>query len=198
MRVHLAAVAALAAVCLLGSSRSALPTLFEDDVPAHEWSASEHKLRDATEADRRRASLGSHLKKKYDEEIERIEVDLSRECERFPECVHMDNPLVSSCDSGWTSMGYDESGCGTRDGRKYAKPICCRTKVAPKSCVWRKNQSPSGLASDCNGRCNTGEVFLFDSGTGGYPTDSDEEQCGRGYKAFCCTFQLFQNHHKPL
>ncbi|KAM0272162.1 hypothetical protein ACHAQH_008839 [Verticillium albo-atrum] len=112
--------------------------------------------------------------------LERMEADLSTSCSRFSDCVDLQNPQAAGCGSGWSKVGYDESGCGSG----YGKPICCKTSVAPSLCTWRANLG--SIKSDCNGRCWDGEVNLYQSSYGGGDiSDTDHSKCGRGHKTFC-------------
>jgi hypothetical protein len=126
------------------------------------------------------------------QKLDRLRADLSNQenCYRAPDCVDLDNPQAgrSLDEPGWVFMGYDQSGCKAPGGRA-GKPICCKAKVAPESCTWRANLGAT--KTDCNGRCNAGEAMLFESGTGGMLTDSNENQCVRGHKSFCCKSNAF-------
>ncbi|KAL8305540.1 hypothetical protein RB600_008430 [Gaeumannomyces tritici] len=120
------------------------------------------------------------------DDIARLEADLATSCRMVNSCVDLNDgkPANSKCQSDETMVGYDLAGCSAL-GTISAKPICCKSKVAPESCQWRAN---IGIGSDCNGRCAAGEVNLFTSSTGGgYRTDSDGNACLRGHKSFCCT-----------
>ncbi|KAK1750487.1 pectate lyase superfamily protein-domain-containing protein [Echria macrotheca] len=43
--------------------------------------------------------------------VDRINSNLHEDCMVFPECVDMDNPVVSSCAAGYTRVGYDRGDC---------------------------------------------------------------------------------------
>lgn len=117
------------------------------------------------------------------ETIISLESHLDQDCYRFSECVDMTIPTVSTCQAGYSKVGHDRGGCGPRNG-DFGQPICCKTASMPKSCTWRGGTGAGG--GDCNGQCHAGEVTLFKSGCGGKPTESDDKQCSRGYKYFCC------------
>ncbi|PCD40766.1 hypothetical protein FGRA07_02037 [Fusarium graminearum] len=83
----------------------------------------------------------------------------------------------NSCRLGYKKVGFEVCGYWTSKG----KAICCEETIAPKTCTWR------GSGGDCNGQCHTGEVRLFQSKRGGgFKTESSNYGCGRGWKAFCC------------
>lgn len=111
-----------------------------------------------------------------------LKADLSSSCFIFPSCVDLDNPLISSCETGYTKVGAEH--CSS-EVVNYGKPICCKTEHKPDSCTWRANTGD--IKSDCNGRCNAGETLLYWSVDGGQPNDGGVERCARGSKSFCCT-----------
>ncbi|UZP44687.1 hypothetical protein NXS19_012499 [Fusarium pseudograminearum] len=83
----------------------------------------------------------------------------------------------NSCRLGYKKVGFEVCGYWTSKG----KAICCEETIAPKTCTWR------GSGGDCNGQCHTGEVRLFQSKRGGgFKTESSNYGCDRGWKAFCC------------
>ncbi|RWA12800.1 hypothetical protein EKO27_g2300 [Xylaria grammica] len=80
------------------------------------------------------------------------------------------------CPFGQTKVGWERGKCGRNKGHS----ICCPSDMAPSSCIWR------GGGGDCNGQCHPGEATLFGSSWGGWPTESNQRKCSRGYKVFCC------------
>ena len=94
-------------------------------------------------------------------------------CYRMPDCV---DPNIVKCKSGFSKAGEDAGGCG----KGHSKPICCPSTSNLGSCIWR------GSGGDCNGQCHPGEINLFGSSWGGWPTESNQRKCSRGRKLFCC------------
>ncbi|KAI7205542.1 hypothetical protein KC324_g233 [Hortaea werneckii] len=105
-------------------------------------------------------------------------------------CVNLNdkNAMANACGSGFTAVGWDDAGCGTKKCH-CGKPICCPSNQAPKMCTWRGDKTGGGASSDCSGQCKVGEVNIkgiTSSWGGGFNRDGNTNKCARGYKAFCC------------
>ncbi|RSL80462.1 hypothetical protein CEP51_006553 [Fusarium floridanum] len=106
---------------------------------------------------------------------------MDEECFRFATCVSKDDKNVY-CGIGYKQVGWEA--CDKRGNR--VKPICCKSRIAPKKCTWR------GSATDCNGQCHAQEVTLFKSRFGGgFKREKGLSKCIRGEKAFCCEDKYF-------
>lgn len=115
---------------------------------------------------------------------EAAQADLSSVCTMADTCVDPKDKTQATCGSGYTLLGYAYNNCWW--GK--AKMICCKTSSAPSSCMWRANSG--SLSSDCDARCNEGEVPLYEDQLGGGLIAEDVE-CERGGKAFCCKHRGF-------
>ncbi|RAH68797.1 glycoside hydrolase family 18 protein [Aspergillus aculeatinus CBS 121060] len=106
-------------------------------------------------------------------------------------CVNLNDndAMTDACGSGYTVGGWDDAGCGKKSCH-CGKPICCPASSAPKSCMWRgDNTGDAGVSSDCNAQCQAGEINIAgirSSWGGGFVNDGNTDKCGRGYKVFCC------------
>ncbi|THX54883.1 glycoside hydrolase [Aureobasidium pullulans] len=90
-------------------------------------------------------------------------------------CVNLNdnNAMAAACGSGYTVVGWDDAGCGTKK---------C-------NCQWRGDNNGQGSSSDCSAQCLPGETNVAgikSSWGGGFENDGNTNKCGRGYKAFCC------------
>lgn len=47
-------------------------------------------------------------------------------CEIFTECVDLNNPQASSCGRGYTQIGFDDAGCGSKSCVSFDLPSCFR------------------------------------------------------------------------
>lgn len=108
------------------------------------------------------------------------------DCYRYDHCEDLNDRTTWSCNDGYEYVGWDLDVCRGLGGQ-WGKPICCKSSDLPMDCIWR------GGGSDCNGQCHSGEVTLFESGDGGWPTESNDDQCTRGYKNFCCELRTFDD-----
>ncbi|RMY88306.1 hypothetical protein D0864_06671, partial [Hortaea werneckii] len=105
-------------------------------------------------------------------------------------CVDLDDDdaMAAACGSGYTVVGWDDAGCGTKKCH-CGKPICCPVDRAPKDCRWRGDNNGKGASSDCSAQCFPGEVNvagIMSSWGGGFINDGNTNKCGRGKKSFCC------------
>ncbi|KAM5451181.1 putative chitinase [Microsporum audouinii] len=110
---------------------------------------------------------------------------LAKDCYKFPDIVALDNPQVSTCRSGYTTVGYDRATSAGKDG-EWGRPWCCPKNSGLKNCQWR------GSGGDCNGQCHPGEIHLDGSSWGGKPGESGTGKCSRGGKALCCQMEQFE------
>ena len=99
------------------------------------------------------------------------------------------------CAPGWTTVtraNTDKDGknrCDTGDAYK-ARRVCCPSFASPNpdDCHWADQRS-SAVNSDCNGKCDIGEIQLVSDSFGWEGTIEGGEygdQCLRGAKVFCC------------
>ncbi|KAK2590532.1 hypothetical protein QQS21_011782 [Conoideocrella luteorostrata] len=103
-------------------------------------------------------------------------------------CYYEENSHTQMCQSGYLTMGRDNSGghCNEND-KLCGNIICCPKSSGLSDCTWR------GSGGDCNGRCHDGEVKVSGSSWGGWPGESSgKKRCGRGGKAFCCKADKFK------
>ncbi|EEQ34605.1 symbiotic chitinase [Microsporum canis CBS 113480] len=110
---------------------------------------------------------------------------LAKDCYKFRDIVALDNPQVSTCRSGYTTVGYDRATSAGKDG-EWGRPWCCPKNSGLKNCQWR------GSGGDCNGQCHPGEIHLDGSSWGGKPGESGTGKCSRGGKALCCQMEQFE------
>ena len=54
-----------------------------------------------------------------------LKAELGEGCYRFPDCVELDNTQAASCAAGYTKVGWDDAGCGTKK--------CVSMNIAPSS-----------------------------------------------------------------
>lgn len=110
------------------------------------------------------------------------------DCYKESECRFLKS---YQCKPGYKNVGFDRSICG----RPFnGQPICCSTETVQsfgnKRCEWK------GFGPNCNGAGEAGEVNLFKSGNGGYPTEGNrgvsDDQCHTGYKYFACPLPHWQ------
>jgi chitinase len=137
-----------------------------------------------------------------------IQGQIGQDCTMAPDCTDQSNPQASGCGRGRTKVGWERGNCGVGpmitnstpgskltcwSQRNYGHSICCPTQTAPSSCIWRGNGLPLSDGGDCNGQCHEGEVAVFDSKSGGSPTEGNQYSCGRGLKQFCCKADDFKS-----
>ena len=87
-------------------------------------------------------------------QVESLQAELGQQCYKFSDCVDLNNPQVATCSKGFTAVGWDDAGCGSKKCH-CGKLICCPVNAAPKNCQWR-----GGKAGDCDGRCAAREVNI--------------------------------------
>ncbi|KAF0320549.1 alpha-glucanase [Colletotrichum asianum] len=122
-----------------------------------------------------------------DDRHNELNVNKRLDCFREPQCHRL---REYTCKLGYTYVGFDRHTCNHDEGL----PICCNThtverfgkneKGENRRCEW------TGVPDNCSGAGNTGEVVLFKSGIGGWPSEwhaaQDVRQCRTGYKYFSC------------
>lgn len=124
----------------------------------------------------------------FDSKHDGLNTNRQLDCYRESDCAFLKN---YQCKPGYENVGFDQGTCGRPF---YGQPICCSTETVQsfgnKRCEWK------GLGPNCAGAGEAGEVNLFKSGNGGYPTEGNrglsDDQCHTGYKYFACPLPHWQ------
>ena len=138
--------------------------------------------------------IDNHIVANPQQQVESLQAELGQQCFKFPGCVDLDNPQAASCGEGYTAVGWDDAGCGSKSCH-CGKPICCPRNAAPKNCQWR-----SGGSGNCDGRCAAREVNIkgFRSSWGGGSSSSTLLDASRDCQSSKLTPAQKRRKHKQM